>query len=57
MTDKKFPGAPARSYRSPVPLGVVGEVIDWTRLTPDALQAWQERMAALRAADIGEIIN
>ena len=57
VTDKKFPGNPTRSYRSSAPLRVVGEFTDWTRLTPEALQAWQERLAALRADQRGEIIN
>jgi len=35
----------------------VGEVTDWTRLTPEALEAWRERLAALRADERGEIIN
>ena len=54
VTDKKFPGNPTRSYRSIYPLKVVREVTDWTRLTPDALQAWRERLATVRQ---GEIIN
>ena len=57
VTDRKFPGNPTRSYRSSAPLRVVGEFTDWTRLTPEALQAWQERLAALRADQRGEIIN
>ncbi len=57
VTDKKFPGNPTRSYRSSAPLKVVGEVTDWTRQTPEALQAWRERLAALRADERGEIIN
>lgn len=57
VTDKKFPGNPTRSYRSSAPLRVVGEVTDWTRQTPEALQAWRERLAALRADERGEIIN
>ena len=57
VTDKKFPGNPTRSYRSTEPLRVVAEVEDWTRLTPDALQAWRDRLAALRADERGEIIN
>jgi Rifampin ADP-ribosyl transferase len=57
VTDKKFPGNPTRSYRSSAPLRVVGEITDWTRLTPEALQAWRERLAALAAAERGEIIN
>jgi rifampin ADP-ribosylating transferase len=57
VTDKKFPGNPTRSYRSTAPLRVVGEVTDWTRLTPEALQAWRDRLADLLAHERGEIIN
>ena len=57
VTDKKFPGNPTRSYRSAAPLRVVGEVTDWTRQTPQALQDWRDRLAALRTAERGEIIN
>ncbi len=57
VTDKKFPGNPTRSYRSGAPLRVVGEITDWIRLTPEALQAWKERLAELRADERGEIIN
>ena len=53
VTDKKFPGNPTRSYRSPSPLTVVGEVADWVRLTPEERAAWHERLAAIT----GEIIN
>jgi rifampin ADP-ribosylating transferase len=57
VTDKKFPGNPTRSYRSGAPLRVVGEVVDWTRLSPEALQTWRDRLAVLRADERGEIIN
>nr|WP_306422608.1 NAD(+)--rifampin ADP-ribosyltransferase [Paenarthrobacter aurescens] len=57
VTDKKFPGNPTRSYRSSAPLKVIGEVTDWTRLAPEALQAWKERLATLLADERGEIIN
>ena len=57
VTDKKFPGNPTRSYRSTEPLRVVGEVDDWTRLSPEALQEWRDRLAALLADERGEIIN
>jgi rifampin ADP-ribosylating transferase len=57
VTDKKFPGNPTRSYRSRDPLRIVGEVTDWTRLAPEALQAWRDRLAELRADERGEIIN
>lgn len=57
VTDKKFPGNPTRSYRSADPIRVVEEVTDWTRLTPEALQTWRERLAAIRADEHAEIIN
>jgi rifampin ADP-ribosylating transferase len=57
VTDKKFPGNPTRSYRSTEPLRVIAEVDDWTRLSPEALQQWRDRLAALRAEERDEIIN
>jgi rifampin ADP-ribosylating transferase len=57
VTDKKFPGNPTRSYRSREPLKIIGEVTDWTRQTPAGLQAWRDRLAAIRADERGEIIN
>src|SRR6476620_6882896 len=56
VTDKKFPGNPTRSYRSREPLRVVDEVTDWTRQTPEALQMWQDRLAAGRLNDSAEIV-
>ena len=53
VTDKKFPGNPTRSYRSRSPLKIIGEVADWTRLTPEELEKWRERLAN----NNGEIIN
>ncbi|MCJ8519038.1 rifampin ADP-ribosylating transferase [Pseudorhizobium tarimense] len=57
VTDKKYPGNPTRSYRSSAPLKVIGEITHWTRLTPEALQLWRERLTALRSDQRGEIIN
>ena len=57
VTDRKFPGNPTRSYRSTEPLRVLAEITDWTRLTPEALQAWHDRLAELRADERGVIIN
>lgn len=57
VTDKRFPGNPTRSYRSTEPLRVVREIDGWTRLAPEALQAWRDRLAVLRADERGEIIN
>ena len=41
----------------PHPLRVVGEVADWARLAPEALQAWRDRLAVILADERGEIIN
>ena len=57
VTDKKFPGNPTRSYRSSEPLRIIEEIDDWTRLSPEALQEWRDRLAAIRADERGEIIN
>jgi hypothetical protein len=57
VTDKKFPGNPTRSYRSSAPLRILGEVTEWTRLTPEQLQMWRERLSVLRSSQGGEIIN
>ena len=57
VTDKKFPGNPTRSYRSSAPLKIICEITDWTRLTPEALQMWRERLIALPPDKRGEIIN
>jgi hypothetical protein len=31
--------------------------MDWPRQTPEALQAWRDRLSAIRADERGEIIN
>ncbi|MEZ4973071.1 MAG: NAD(+)--rifampin ADP-ribosyltransferase [Cyclobacteriaceae bacterium] len=53
VTDKKFPGNPTRSYRSPAPLKIVGEATEWARLSPEDIRKWRERLANSK----GEIIN
>lgn len=57
VTDKKFPGNPTRSFRSTDPLRIVGEDTNWARLTPEELQVWRDRLAAIRADERAEIIN
>ena len=57
LTNRRFPGNPTRSYRSSAPLKVVREVTDWTRLTPEALQMWRERLSALLSNSQAAIIN
>jgi hypothetical protein len=57
VTDKKFPGNPTRSFRSAAPLRIVAEVTEWTRLTPEELHTWRDRLSVLLASDGGQIIN
>jgi rifampin ADP-ribosylating transferase len=56
VTDKKFPGNPTRSFRTSAPLVVVEEATEWTRLTPEALAMWAERLSVMRETR-AEIIN
>ncbi|PQJ12567.1 NAD(+)--rifampin ADP-ribosyltransferase [Flavipsychrobacter stenotrophus] len=53
VTDKKFPGNPTRSYRTREPMKIIGEVTEWVRLSPEALQQFREKLANTK----GEIIN
>lgn len=57
VTDKKFPGNPTRSYRSSSPLRILAEITEWTRLTPEELQMWRDRLSVLLSSEGGEIIN
>lgn len=45
LTDKKFPGNPTQSYRSQMPLEVVGEVDTWESHAPEVLRKMQEGIA------------
>ena len=56
VTNKRFPGNPTKSYRSTDALRVVREVEDWPRLSPEALQDWRDRIAAINDSG-GQIIN
>ena len=53
VTDKKFPGNPTRSYRTLAPLKITGEVHDWAKQTPEAIQHWRDKLAKNK----GDIIN
>jgi hypothetical protein len=57
VTDKKFPGNPTRSYRSAAPLRILREITEWTRLTPQELQMWRDRLSVLLSSEGGQIIN
>ena len=56
VTDRKFPGNPTRSYRTTEPLVVIQEIDDWIRQTPESLETWRARLAALKDSN-AEIIN
>lgn len=55
LTDQKFPGNPSMSYRTQLPLKVVGEVSVWQSHSPDQLKAMKEGIAKLDAQGIGAI--
>lgn len=53
VTDKKFPGNPTRSYRSEMPLKIIGEITEWSRPTPEDLQKFRKKLENSN----GDIIN
>ena len=53
VTDKKFPGNPTRSYRSSLPLRIVGEIETWERFDPEFVSQLRRRVDT----GMGEIIN
>lgn len=55
LTDKKFPGNPTKSYRSPNPLRVTGEVTTWQGHSPEQLNAMKEGLEQLRQLGVEAI--
>ena len=53
VTDKKFPGNPTRSYRSALPLKIIGELDNWEPFDADFIQQLKRRVET----GTGEIIN
>jgi rifampin ADP-ribosyltransferase len=53
VTDKKFPGNPTRSYRSRLPLKIVGQLESWEPFDPEFVQQLRARIET----GLGEIIN
>jgi len=53
VTDKKFPGNPTRSYRSKLPLRVLGELESWELYDPEFVQQLRTRVEN----GMGKIIN
>ena len=53
VTDKKFPGNPTRSYRSRLPLKIIGELENWELYDTAFIQQLKSRIET----GMGEIIN
>ena len=53
VTDKKFPGNPTRSYRSALPLKIIGELESWEPFDSAFIQQLKSRIKT----GTGEIIN
>lgn len=53
VTDKKFPGNPTRSYRSKLPLRIIGELESWEPFDSEFIQQLKSRVETGK----GEIIN
>lgn len=55
LTDTKFRGNPTKSYRSPEPLRVTGEVRDWQGHAPETIKAMKEGLAQLERLGVEPI--
>lgn len=53
VTDKKFPGNPTRSYRSALPLRIIGELESWELYDPEFVHNLRRRVQE----GMGQIIN
>jgi hypothetical protein len=54
-TDKKYPGNPTKSYRSPEPLRVIGELTGWQGHSPEVLQTMKDRLDQLKQLGVEAI--
>ena len=57
VTDKRFPGNPARSYRTKDPVRVVGELPEWTAHPPEQLRAMKGGLPELRRRGEAILLN
>lgn len=55
LTDKKYPGNPTKSYRTPDPLRVIGEIAEWQGHAPEQLQAMKDHLKKLKELGIEAI--
>lgn len=52
LTNKRFPGNPTKSYRSPNPLRVTGEVTEWAGHSAERLEEMRDHLEHLRQRGI-----
>jgi rifampin ADP-ribosylating transferase len=57
VTDKKFPGNPTRSFRTPEPVTVVGELEGWVGHSPEQQKAMRDGLAELRRRGAAVILD
>jgi hypothetical protein len=55
LTGKKFRGNPTKSFRSPEPLRVTGEITDWQGHSPEALKAMKNGLERLERLGVEPI--
>lgn len=55
LTDKKFPGNPTKSYRTSLPVVIVGEVTEWQGHSAEQLKSMREGLERLREQGIEAI--
>jgi rifampin ADP-ribosylating transferase len=55
LTNKKFPGNPARSYRTREPVKIVGVVEDWKGHPPEMLQQMLDALENLKRRGLAVI--
>lgn len=55
LTDKKYPGNPTKSYRSPAPLRVTGEVTDWQGHSPEQIKTMNDHLERLKRLGVEAI--
>ncbi|MHC5268817.1 NAD(+)--rifampin ADP-ribosyltransferase [Enterococcus sp. LJL98] len=57
VTDKRFPGNPTRSYRSPEAIKIVGELATWERHPDEVIQQMLDHLAKIQEEGKAEIID
>ena len=55
LTNKKFPRNPTKSYRTRVPLSIMGVVEDWNAHSAEVLQSVLESLESLKQPDLAII--